>query len=205
MFLNSISYFFFSPGVHHFLWDDSCYAERNGFRCPLFVVPPYSWWTPVFLLHVAHCCVHYPMPHSSVYFYQEIEDHQLKNDNQKNKKVLHWGHFVENFSITGHKKQVLYFPLKSTQSLWPICSCSLCFPPAFLLLVFFPHNPRKFRQTAMLDWVWWRLFLKASDVSAVVGDILHAVCKDHCQNTQEFSSSRTIYFFTSAQHIAEIL
>ena len=51
------------------------------------------------------------MPHSSVYFYQEIEDHQLKNDNQKNKKVLHWGHFVENFSITGHKKQVLYFPL----------------------------------------------------------------------------------------------
>ena len=111
MFLNSISYFSFSPGVHHFLWDDSCYAERNGFRCPLFVVPSYSWWTPVFLLHVAHCCVHYPMPHSSVYFYQEIEDHQLKNDNQKNKKVLHWGHFVENFSITGHKKQVLYFPL----------------------------------------------------------------------------------------------
>ena len=60
-------------------------------------------------LLIIFCC--YPMPQSSVYFYQEIEDHQLKNDNQKNKKVFLCGHFVENFSITGQKKQVLYFPL----------------------------------------------------------------------------------------------
>ena len=61
-FLNSIPCFI-SPGVHHFLWDDSCYAERNGFRCPLFVVPPYSWWTPVLLLQAAHYCL--PLPYAA--------------------------------------------------------------------------------------------------------------------------------------------
>ena len=59
------------------------------------------------------------------------------------------------------------FSTKSTQSLRPILSCYLCFPPAFLHFYFLPllgkcfssHNPSKFRQIAMLDWAWWRLCL----------------------------------------------
>ena len=35
-----------------------------------------SYCTPLIIV----CC--YPMPHSSVHFRQEIEDHQQKNDNQ---------------------------------------------------------------------------------------------------------------------------
>ena len=59
------------------------------------------------------------------------------------------------------------FSTKSTQSLRPILSCYLCFPPAFLHFYFLPllgkcfssHNPSKFWQIAMLDWAWWRLCL----------------------------------------------
>ena len=102
---------FFSPGVFIF-----CGTTPVWWNAMVFVVPSSSSLhlynelrSSYCTLLIIVCC--YPMPHSSVYFYQEIEDHQLKNDNQKNKKVFLCGHFVENFSITGQKKQVLYFPL----------------------------------------------------------------------------------------------
>ena len=57
----------------------------------------------------------YPVPHSFVHFHQEIEDHQLKNDSQKDKKVLHCGHFVEN--VYGLEEASFVFSTKSTQSL----------------------------------------------------------------------------------------
>ena len=68
-----------------------------------------SYGTP--LIIVCRC----PVPHSSVHFHQEIEDHQQKNDNQKNKKVLHFGHFVEN--VYGSEEARFVFSTKSTQSL----------------------------------------------------------------------------------------
>ena len=75
--------------------------------------------------------------------------------------------FCEIFKTVKPEEVSFVVSTKSTQSLRPILSCYLCFPPAFLHFYFLPllgkcfssHNPSKFRQIAMLDWAWWRLCL----------------------------------------------